>query len=219
MKTTLKELRRHGGEMDATPSAVKPFWGTQPRVGALHQPWADGWNRLEPVGIRKPKRRRRGIFVESKSRISSSVRSGICRPDGAWEFLWRRFLQRFRSYEAWPISSERRHYCRLSLNVRPMAMASPTLFICVVSVKGGRLQRPCGNVLEGKARNLGDDVINGRLEARGGFARDVVFDFVEQVADGEFKLGGKTEAAWIAFSRAQNFTPCADNLLQPDVGP
>jgi hypothetical protein len=39
--------------------------------------------------------------------------------------------------------------------------------------------------LEGKARNLGDDVINGRLEAGGGFARDVVFDFVEQVADGE----------------------------------
>src|SRR5258706_6333962 len=40
--------------------------------------------------------------------------------------------------------------------------------------------------LEGKARNLGDDVINARLEARGGFARDVVFEFVEQVADGEF---------------------------------
>jgi hypothetical protein len=42
--------------------------------------------------------------------------------------------------------------------------------------------------LEGKGRNLGDDVINGRLEARGGFARDVVFDFVEQVADGEFAV-------------------------------
>jgi hypothetical protein len=43
--------------------------------------------------------------------------------------------------------------------------------------------------LEGKARNFGHDVINGRLEAGGGFARDVVLDFVEQVADGEF--GGK----------------------------
>ena len=42
--------------------------------------------------------------------------------------------------------------------------------------------------LEGEARNLGDDVINGRLEARRGFARDVVLEFVEQVADGE--LGG-----------------------------
>src|SRR6266581_303915 len=40
--------------------------------------------------------------------------------------------------------------------------------------------------LEGKARNLGDDVINARLEARGGFARDVVLEFVEPVAEGEF---------------------------------
>ena len=40
--------------------------------------------------------------------------------------------------------------------------------------------------LEGKARNLGDDVINARLEARGGFARDVVLEFAEEVAEGEF---------------------------------
>ena len=40
--------------------------------------------------------------------------------------------------------------------------------------------------LERKPRHFGHDVINRRLEARGGFARDVVFDFVEQVADGEF---------------------------------
>ena len=39
--------------------------------------------------------------------------------------------------------------------------------------------------LEGKGRVLGDDVINARLESRGGFARDVVLEFVEQVADGE----------------------------------
>ena len=45
--------------------------------------------------------------------------------------------------------------------------------------------------LEGKARNLGDDVINARLEAREGFARDVVLEFVEQVADGEFGDGRK----------------------------
>ena len=43
-----------------------------------------------------------------------------------------------------------------------------------------------GKFLEGEARDFGDDVINGRLEARGGFAGDVVFDFVEQIADGEF---------------------------------
>jgi hypothetical protein len=34
--------------------------------------------------------------------------------------------------------------------------------------------------LEGEARNLGHDVINARLETRGGFARDVVLEFVEQ---------------------------------------
>ena len=32
-----------------------------------------------------------------------------------------------------PISSERSAFCRLSLKVRPIAIASPTDFICVVS--------------------------------------------------------------------------------------
>ena len=39
--------------------------------------------------------------------------------------------------------------------------------------------------LEGEARNPGDDALNARLEARGSFARDVVAQLVEQVADGE----------------------------------
>ncbi len=73
------------------------------------------------------------------------------------------------------------HFCRLSLNVRPMLIASPTVFICVVSVGSA-----CGMVavrqhLEGKARNFGDDVINARLEARRSFAGDVVLEFVEQM--------------------------------------
>jgi len=42
-----------------------------------------------------------------------------------------------------------------------MAMASPTLFICVGSVMVAVRQH-----LEGKVRDLGDDVINTRLEAR-----------------------------------------------------
>ena len=33
-----------------------------------------------------------------------------------------------------PTSSPRRAFCRLSLKVRPMAIVSPTDFICVVSV-------------------------------------------------------------------------------------
>jgi hypothetical protein len=52
------------------------------------------------------------------------------------------------------------------------------------------LRGECGvglrEFLESKTRDLGDNVINARLEARGGFARDVVLEFVEQVADGEF---------------------------------
>ncbi len=39
-----------------------------------------------------------------------------------------------------PTSSERSAFCSDSLNVRPMAIASPTLFICVVSVAS-----VCGN--------------------------------------------------------------------------
>ena len=40
--------------------------------------------------------------------------------------------------------------------------------------------------LDGVARDLGDNVIDARLEARRSFARDVVLEFVKQVADGEF---------------------------------
>ncbi len=83
-------------------------------------------------------------------------------------------------------------------------MASPTLFICAVSVGSA-----CGMVavrqhLEGKARNLGDDVINARLEARGGFARDVVLEFVEQVADGEFG-GAKLFASYAGTNSRRAF--------------
>ena len=47
------------------------------------------------------------------------------------------------------VPSERRHFCRLSLNVRPMAIASPTLFICVVSVGSA-----CGIVAVRQHRNM-----------------------------------------------------------------
>ena len=77
-----------------------------------------------------------------------------------------------------------------------MAMVSPRLFICVVSVGSA-----CGMVavrkhLEGKARNLGDDVISARLEAGGGFARNVVLEFVEQVADGVWVNGFRVQSTF-----------------------
>jgi len=43
------------------------------------------------------------------------------------------------------VSSECRHFCGLSLNVWPKAPASPTLFICVVSVGSA-----CGNFSNAK---------------------------------------------------------------------
>ena len=53
--------------------------------------------------------------------------------------------------------------------------------------RGGQRGGGAGKFLEGKARNLGDDVIDGRLErGRRRAAGDVVGDFVERVADREF---------------------------------
>jgi hypothetical protein len=46
------------------------------------------------------------------------------------------------------------------LNVRPIAITSPTDFICVVSVRVGIRE-----LLEGEARDLRDDVVDRRLEA------------------------------------------------------
>ncbi len=82
-----------------------------------------------------------------------------------------------------PISSERIAFCSDSLKVRPIAIASPTDFICGPSVSLGLRE-----LLEGEARDLGDDVVDRRLEAGRRLARDVVADLVERVADGE--LGG-----------------------------
>ena len=42
--------------------------------------------------------------------------------------------------------------------------------------------------LEGETRDLGDDVVDGGLERGGRVTRDVVFQLIERVADGE--LGG-----------------------------
>ena len=52
--------------------------------------------------------------------------------------------------------------------------------------RGGEDRLGAGKLLESEARDLGDDVVDGRLEARGGRAAgDVVGDLVQGVADGE----------------------------------
>jgi len=101
--------------------------------------------------------------------ISEPMRQGLPSPPGRCGY-WRTGHR---------VSSERRHFCRLSLNVRPMAIASPTLFIVAAARaerrklegnfewrlsaesryvglrNGGRAPAP-----PRQSANLGDDVIN-----------------------------------------------------------
>ena len=82
-----------------------------------------------------------------------------------------------------PVSRPRSAFWNDSWKVRPIAITSPTDFIWVVRRVGGR------ELLEGEARDLGDDVVDGRLErGRRRAAGDVVAQFVERVADRQ--LGG-----------------------------
>ena len=53
---------------------------------------------------------------------------------------------------------------------------------------GGQVRLGAGEFLEGEFRDLGDDIVDGRLEAGGRDLGDVVVELVERVADGE--LGG-----------------------------
>ena len=85
--------------------------------------------------------------------------------------------------EPGPVSSERTAFCSDSGNVRPIAITSPTDCICVPSTGAAP-----GQLLERPARELGDDVVDRRLERRRRLARDVVAHLVEPVPDRE--LGG-----------------------------
>ena len=74
-------------------------------------------------------------------------------------------------------------FCSDSWNVRPIAITSPTDFICVVEARVGRRE-----FLEREARNLDDDVVDRRLErGRRLAAGDVVLELVERVADRELR--------------------------------
>ena len=69
-----------------------------------------------------------------------------------------------------------------SRKVRPMPIVSPTDFICVPSRRVGARE-----LLEREARDLHDDVVERRLEARRRRLRQVVRDLVERVADRELR--------------------------------
>ncbi len=54
--------------------------------------------------------------------------------------------------------------------------------------RGGEDRRRARELLEGETRDLGDDVVNRGFErCRGGAAGDVVFEFVQSIADGELR--------------------------------
>ena len=134
--------------------------------------------------------RRRGLSSTLRPRRiacgdhAAGGRASACRARRGWRSCRRPRRGRecsISSRPVRPVSSERSAFCSDSWKVRPMAMASPTDFIAVVSVGVG-----AGELLEGEARDLGDDIVDGRLErGRGRAAGDVVVEFVERVADGE----------------------------------
>src|SRR5436189_2539306 len=78
------------------------------------------------------------------------------------------------------ISRLRSAFCRASLKVRPIAIASPTLFICVV-----RVGSACGNFWRVKLGIL-DAIFYIGLETGGRFSGDVVFFLVAGVYDCAF---------------------------------
>ena len=80
----------------------------------------------------------------------------------------------FRSCRPRPLPRPRRAFWKDSWKVRPMAMTSPT----TSSVWSGRLA--AGEFFERKARDLGDHVVDDRLERGGrGAAGDFVLQFVQ----------------------------------------
>ena len=78
------------------------------------------------------------------------------------------------------ISRPRSPFWNASLKVRPMAMTSPTDFICVVSVGSA-----VGNFSKANRGHLDHDVVEHRLERGGGGLGDVVGQLVEPVAHGQ----------------------------------
>ena len=78
------------------------------------------------------------------------------------------------------ISSARKPFWKASLNVRPIAIASPTAFIWVPS-----LGSAVGELLEREARHFHHDVVQHRFERGRGRLGDVVRQLVQPVADGD----------------------------------
>ena len=144
-----------------------PIWCEEPRVDAGRAPPPPP-PRGRAAAPPPPRRCRSGVATDARSSSSSSPRASSAASAGS------------AFSPARPCSSERTAFCSDSQNVRPMAITSPTDCIRVPS----RPSEP-GQLLEGPAGDLGDHVVDGRLEAGRGGPGDVVGDLVEAVADGQ----------------------------------
>ena len=140
----------------------------EPRIdaGALGDGLDRGAELERALDLEDPLRRRRPERGEHASRASRPAAGR--RPASA------PITQPVRS-----VSSPRSPFWNASLKVRPIAIASPTDFICVVSVGIGRRE-----LLEREARDLHHDVVEHRLERRRRGLGDVVGELVEPVAHG-----------------------------------
>ena len=96
--------------------------------------------------------------------------------------------------------------------------------------RGGQFGPGPGEFLEGKAGDLGDDIVDGRLEAGGGHAGDVVVQLVQRIADGQFcgdfgdrkagGLGGQRGRARHAGVHLDHHHAAVDGVDRPlHVGP
>ena len=89
------------------------------------------------------------------------------------------------------------------LMVRPIAITSPTDFICVV-----RRSSAAGNFFKGETRDFGHDIVDGRLERRRGTtAGDVVAQLVQRKADSQFgRYFGNREAVALEANAEERLT-------------
>ena len=115
-----------------------------------------------------------------------------------------------------PTSRPRSAFWNDSWKVRPIAITSPTDFICVVRRSFGLRE-----FLEGEARHLGDDVVDGRLErGRRRAAGDLVAQLVERVAHRELGRDlGDREAGGLGRQRARSATRAGSSRSRPCARP
>ncbi len=82
--------------------------------------------------------------------------------------------------------------------------------------RGGQQRLGARELLEGEARHLGDDIVDGRLERGRRHPGDVVGEFVERVADRELGRDlGDRESRWPSRRARRSATPAGSSRSRP----